>query len=126
ALSHGLLFTHGETGDAVVTTAGMLPARYVIHAVGPVWSAHSPEEATALLTSCYRRSLDLALAKGCRSVAFPNISTGVYQFPKTLAADTALAAVRGWVEEHAGTIERVSFVCFDDENHRLYAVRLEV
>lgn len=113
---------HGEcaTGDAVITTAGRLPARYVIHTVGPIWGSVDDQEAVDLLTSCYETSLDLAAANACESVAFPNISTGVYRFPKTLAAETAITAVRRWVETHPDEIDTITFVCFDDENHGIY------
>ncbi|MGH8914987.1 MAG: O-acetyl-ADP-ribose deacetylase, partial [Acidimicrobiia bacterium] len=81
------------TGEAVITTAGDLPARHVIHTVGPIWGTVSEDEAVTLLASCYRNSLDLARSAKCRTVAFPNISTGVYRFPKELAARTAVAEV---------------------------------
>ncbi len=112
------------TGDAVVTTAGRLPARHVIHTVGPIWGAVDEAEAAALLASCYERSLELAAANECASVTFPNISTGVYHFPKALAADTAIAAVTRWVEDHPDVLDTITFVCFDDENHALYRERL--
>ena len=113
-----------DTGDAVVTTAGKLPARHVIHTVGPVWSAHESEDAVALLASCYTRSLDLAVEHDCRTVAFPNVSTGVYHFPKPLAADTALSAVGSWVTDQPDALDRITFVVLDDENHDLYEQRL--
>jgi O-acetyl-ADP-ribose deacetylase (regulator of RNase III) len=115
---------HGElaTGEAMLTGAGEMPAKYVIHTVGPVWSQHAESAARRLLASCYTRSLDLAAASRCRSVAFPNISTGVYGFPKQAAAETAVDAVRGWED---GTVEEVVFVCFDDENFAIYSGLLE-
>ena len=106
-----------DTGDAVVTTAGRLPARKVIHTVGPIWSAHSPDEADRLLASCYRRSLEEADRLELRSVAFPNISTGVYGFPKDRAAQVAIAAVRGF---EPSSVDTVTFVVFDEENEKLY------
>jgi O-acetyl-ADP-ribose deacetylase (regulator of RNase III) len=112
------------TGEAVVTTAGRLPARHVIHTVGPIWGSVPEDEAVSLLASCYRTSLDLARDVGSRSVAFPNISTGVYRFPKELAAATAIDAVRLWVVSNPGLMDSVVFVCFDDENLQLYATRL--
>lgn len=108
------------TGDAVVTNAGNLPARIVIHAVGPIWRNHDEAEATRLLASCYTTSLRLASDHHCNTIGFPNISTGAYGFPKNLAAETAVDAVAGWVDKNAGTIERVTFVCFDAVNQQLY------
>lgn len=107
-----------DTGEAVITTAGRLPAKYVIHTVGPVWKGGKQEE-ERLLGNCYINSLDLAKAHGVKSIAFPNISTGVYRFPKELAAHIAITKVMEYLEGDA-SIERVVFVCFDDENYRLY------
>ncbi len=106
-------------GDAVATTAGRLPARWVIHTVGPVWTDAEAEQHRATLASAYRRSLELAEELGARSVAFPNISTGVYRFPKPLAAEIAVATVRD-ATDSGSAIDRVLFVCFDDENEALY------
>ena len=106
------------TGEAVATTAGRLPARYVIHTVGPVWGSVPEGEATRLLGNAYRNSLDLAVSLGAHTVAFPNISTGVYGFPKPLAARTAVAAVLDTLA--IDQLDRVTFVCFDDENYELY------
>lgn len=105
------------TGEAVITTGGRLPARYVIHTVGPVWRGGTHGEHD-LLASCYRRSLELAVANACRSVAFPNISTGVYGFPKDTAAGIAVRTVAAFLQTAPG-IEKVVFVCFDAENTRL-------
>lgn len=109
-------------GQAVLTTGGRLPAPYVIHAVGPVWRGGAHDE-DALLASAYRSSLALAARHGLRTVAFPNISTGVYGFPRDRAADIAIATVRAALDDFP-TIEQVTFVCFDDENYRLYRERL--
>lgn len=109
-------------GQAVLTTGGRLPAPYVIHAVGPVWRGGAHDE-DALLASAYRSSLALAARHGLRTVAFPNISTGVYGFPRDRAADIAIATVRAALDDFP-TIEQVTFVCFDDENYRLYRARL--
>lgn len=106
-------------GDAVITGAGNLPCKKVIHTVGPVWRNGGNGEA-ALLASCYRKSLLLAEEAGLKSVAFPNISTGVYGYPKDQAAGVAVEAVRKALPETPG-VERVVFVCFDEENFRLYA-----
>jgi O-acetyl-ADP-ribose deacetylase len=107
-----------ETGDAKATTAGNLPARYVIHTVGPVWNGGDHRE-DDLLASCHRRSLEVASELGCRTIAFPAISTGVYRFPVERAARIALAATREEVERHP-EIERVRFVLFSDEHLRAF------
>ena len=108
------------TGKAVITTAGELPARHVVHTVGPIWGTVTEDEAVDLLASCYRNSLDLARDVEARSVAFPSISTGVYLFPKPLAARTAVAAVSDWVSHDPGTVETIVFVCFGPVDLKLY------
>ena len=107
-----------ETGDAEATTAGDLPARYVIHTVGPVWNGgeHGEDE---LLASCHRRSVEVAAELGCRTVAFPAISTGVYRFPVERAARIALTAIQEALERHP-EIELVRFVLFSDEHLRAF------
>ncbi|QRR02177.1 O-acetyl-ADP-ribose deacetylase [Dyadobacter sandarakinus] len=105
-----------STGDAVITSAGKLPARYVIHTVGPVWQGGSKGEPEKL-ASCYARSMELATAHGCRSIAFPNISTGIYGYPKEQAAKVAVEAVTAFLLDHPGQIDRVVFICFDQENY---------
>lgn len=106
-------------GEAVITTAGELPAKKVIHAVGPVWGDQPKEKSDQLLANCYRNSLQLAMEHDLKTVAFPNISTGVYGFPKERAAEIAVQEVRDFLSDSDG-IEGVSFVCFDDENFRIY------
>ena len=106
-----------ETGKAVITTAGKLPAKYVIHTVGPVWNGGLDNEAS-LLADCYRNSLELAAEHQCNSIAFPNISTGVYRFPKEKAAKIALDSVQHFLKEDS-RIQKVIFVCFDNENYQL-------
>lgn len=106
-------------GDAVVTGGGRLPAAHVIHTVGPIWSAVSADEHDDTLASCYRRSLEEAVRIGAATVAFPNISTGVYGFPKDRAAPVAVGAVRDHLDR-SDAIEHVTFVCFDDDNFGLY------
>lgn len=101
------------TGEAVITTAGNLPASWVIHTVGPVWNGGISKE-KELLASCYRNSLKLAHDKGLKSIAFPNISTGIYKFPKDLAAEIAIRTVK-----ENPLLEDVYFVCFDEENYRI-------
>ena len=107
-----------KTGEAVITTGGNLPAKYVIHTVGPVWNGGKNNE-RSLLADCYRHSLQLAVDHGCRSIAFPNISTGVFGFPKQEAAKIAVETVNSFLaEDHH--IEKVLFICFDHENFKLY------
>ena len=110
-------------GDAVVTGAGLLPAAHVIHTVGPIWSAVRSDEHDQTLARCYRRSLEEAARVGAATVAFPNISTGVYGFPKPRAARVAVGAVRDCLA-HLDAIDHVTFVCFDDENFGLYQAQL--
>ena len=99
-----------DTGDAKATGAGRLAARHVIHTVGPVWHGGDRGE-EALLASCYRHSLEVAAELGCRSVAFPAISTGIYGYPVELAAPVAVAAVR---EAGGPPVELVRFVLFSE------------
>jgi O-acetyl-ADP-ribose deacetylase (regulator of RNase III) len=103
------------TGDAVATTAGDLPARHVIHAVGPIWQGGNAGEAE-LLASAHRRAVEVAAELGCRSLAFPAISTGIYGYPPELAAPVAIVAVR----DAAESLELVRFVLFSDELLRAY------
>ncbi len=110
------------TGEVKLTKGYQLPARYVLHAVGPVWRGGAHGEA-GLLASCYRRALALATEHNLTSIAFPNISTGVYGYPKDRAADVAVAAVRQFLEGPT-SVQDVVFVCYDDENLRLYEERL--
>lgn len=106
------------TGEAVITTGGNLPAEYVIHTVGPVWNGgRSGEE--LLLANAYRNSLKLAVEHGITTIAFPNISTGIYHFPKDKAARIAVEAVSDFLTSH-DTIQEVIFVCFDDANYTIY------
>jgi O-acetyl-ADP-ribose deacetylase (regulator of RNase III) len=110
------------TGEAVITGAGKLPAKFVIHAVGPVWRGTDPKT-EALLASAYRHSLELAVANHVKSIAFPNISTGIYGFPKPRAAEIAVAEVTRFLETNS-TLEQVFFVCFDEENFDIYKAML--
>lgn len=107
-----------KTGEAVITTAGRLNAKYVIHTVGPIWhNGQNNEE--QLLANCYENSLKLAVNYKIKTIAFPNISTGVYRFPKELAAEIAVKEVKKFLEDNS-TIEEVIFVCFSDENYNIY------
>lgn len=102
-------------GEAVITTAGNLPAKFVIHTVGPVWNGGRRNE-NEVLANCYTNSLLLAVENKCRSLAFPAISTGVYRFPRNEAAAIAVQTVHAFLQKNPA-IEKVIFVCFDDENH---------
>ncbi|MBO9565044.1 MAG: O-acetyl-ADP-ribose deacetylase [Niastella sp.] len=112
------------TGEAVITTGGNLPARYVIHTVGPVWQGGNNRE-RELLSNCYRNTLTIAIEYGIKTLAFPNISTGIYRFPKAAAAAVAVATVQEFISAHPGKMETVTFVCFDEENYRLYEQLLQ-
>ncbi|ENK0837751.1 ADP-ribose-binding protein [Clostridium botulinum] len=107
-----------KTGEAVITSGGNLKAKYVIHTVGPIWhGGHNNEE--AFLFNCYKNSVKLACENNIKTVAFPNISTGVYGYPKDLAAKVAYNAVKESLIEYKN-IEEVRFVCFDEYNYKLY------
>lgn len=107
-----------KTGEAVITTGGNLPAKFVIHTVGPVWNGGEGNE-SALLVSCYLNSLKLAAEHKLSSIAFPNISTGIYGYPKKEASEIAVNTVSEFLREN-DFIDKVLFVCFDDENYHLY------
>jgi O-acetyl-ADP-ribose deacetylase len=110
------------TGDAKITGGHRLPARHVVHAVGPVWHGGSRGE-PELLASCYRRSLELAHEAGCKSIAFPAISCGVYRFPAEHAVRIATGVVIETVPSLPG-LELVVFACFDEGMHSLYEAEL--
>ncbi|MEA4950413.1 MAG: O-acetyl-ADP-ribose deacetylase [Petrimonas sp.] len=110
-----------KTGEAKITGGYRLPAKFVIHTVGPVWYGGTRNEEN-LLRNCYVHSLQLADEYRLKSVAFPNISTGVYRFPKEKAAEIAVGAVKSFP---AKSVEEVTFVCFDDENFEIYTRLLE-
>lgn len=105
-----------KTGEAVVTSGGNLSAKYIIHTVGPIWN-NDVEKCSKLLADCYINSLKLAESLNVKSIAFPSISTGVYRFPKDLAAKIAVQEIQNFESE---VIEKVIFVCFDDENVEIY------
>lgn len=114
-----------KVGEAVITTAGNLPAQFVIHTVGPVWRSGNAKQAE-LLANAYENSLKLAFTHGVKTIAFPNISTGIYHYPKDEACEIAFTTVQDFLEiqgEHG--IEEVIFVCFDDENYDLYQQQLD-
>ncbi|MEX2659714.1 MAG: O-acetyl-ADP-ribose deacetylase [Acidimicrobiales bacterium] len=106
-------------GDAVATTAGRMPARWIIHTVGPVWSER--DDRSHLLASCHTRSLEVADELGARTVAFPAISCGIYGYPVEDAAPIAIAAVR----ETETAVEEVRFVLFGDDTHEAFSRALE-
>ena len=108
-----------ETGDAKATTAGRMPSRHVIHTVGPVWNGGGFGEA-ALLASCHRRSLEVALELGCRTIAFPAISCGIYGYPPEEAAPIAVSVVSGMLERHP-ELELVRFVFLDERLRGTFA-----
>lgn len=107
------------TGDAKITPGYRLPAKYVIHAVGPVWHGGERNE-PELLASCYRRSLELAIERNLHSIAFPSISTGVYGYPMERATPIAVSTVRD-VTARAGSLREVIFCCFSASDLAVYA-----
>ena len=107
-----------ETGEAKITRGYNLPSKYVIHTVGPIWYEGVRNEPD-LLANCYKNSLKLAKENKIRSIAFPNISTGVYRFPKDFAAKIAIRTVKFFLCQNK-EIKQVYFVCFDDENYEIY------
>ncbi len=110
---------HCPTGEAVITSGGHLPARYVIHTVGPIWHGGTANE-EHLLANAYRNSLAVAVQNGVKSIAFPSISTGAYAFPVEEAARIALETVIAFVEKNQ-TLSEVRFVVFTKEDYHVYA-----
>lgn len=108
------------TGSAVATSAGKLPAQWVFHAVGPVY--HGKEKDVEQLATCHLKCLELAVEKGCRSIAFPAISTGAYGYPVEQASVIAVGAVQGWLQKNPGKLEKVVFVLFDDALLKAYSI----
>ncbi|CAM4261143.1 macro domain-containing protein [Saccharibacillus endophyticus] len=118
-----------DTGEAVVTTAGKLPAKFVVHTVGPVYQNGNKSEAE-LLKRCYVNSIQAAVDVSARRISFPNISTGIYGYPKKEAAEIAVTAVKEVIQAYSADsgetfLEEVAFVCYDEENERLYRQLLE-
>ncbi|MBV8549680.1 MAG: O-acetyl-ADP-ribose deacetylase [Acidobacteriaceae bacterium] len=110
---------HCETGSAVATGAGKLPAKYVFHAVGPRYrdGRHGEPE---LLASCYTTCLNLAAERDVKTISFPSISTGIYGYPIEAAAEIALKSAAAWLQHHAGTVRVVKFVQFSEGDHEIY------
>ncbi|MFA5338925.1 MAG: O-acetyl-ADP-ribose deacetylase [Candidatus Omnitrophota bacterium] len=113
-----------ETGGAKITKGYNLPAKHVIHTVGPVWrdGKHNEPE---LLTSCYLNSLNLAKEHGLKTIAFPSISTGVYRFPIELAAPIALMTTQDFITQNPGVLEKIIFVLFSSQDFNIYDTILE-
>ena len=107
-----------KTGEAVFTKAGNLPAKYVIHTVGPIWHGGHKNE-SEMLKSCYLNSLSLAEKLNAKAISFPNISTGVYGFPKKLAAEIVFKTLKT-ANKNKEKIKEIIYVCFDEENFQLY------
>jgi O-acetyl-ADP-ribose deacetylase (regulator of RNase III) len=107
-----------ETGEAKITKGYKLPAKYVIHTVGPIWRDGKKDE-DLLLASCYRNSLRLAVDSGIKTIAFPSISTGAYRFPLKRAAEIAMSEISGFLKENTG-IDKVFMVCFDERTKQAY------
>jgi O-acetyl-ADP-ribose deacetylase len=112
-----------KTGEAVITPAGNLPAKYVIHTVGPVWNGGTNGEGEKL-ANCYLNSLALAVEHNCKTIAFPNISTGIYRFPKEKAAKIAVESIESFLSKN-NSIDKVFIVCFDGENYQYVMDRLK-
>ena len=111
-------------GKAVITTGGNLPAKYVIHTVGPVWRGGGNREGETL-ASCYTESLKIASDKGMTSIAFPAISTGVYGYPQDQAAKIAIGATIGYLKENSTSLKSVHFVVYDGNAYKVYADELD-
>ncbi|WP_130734958.1 O-acetyl-ADP-ribose deacetylase [Flavobacterium sp. J27] len=111
-----------KVGEAVITTAGNLPSKYVIHTVGPVWNGDK-EEKRKLLANCYVNALQIAEENGVKTIVFPNISTGIYGFPKKEAAQIVIDTVQKFSIKN---IEEITFVCFDEGNYMLYKQLLKI
>jgi O-acetyl-ADP-ribose deacetylase len=112
------------TGEAKITKGYKLAAKFVIHTVGPVWGVGDRQE-EILLANCYRNSLTQATVHECHTIAFPNISTGIYHFPKELAAEIAVREVKNYLEKNNVPL-KVIFVCYDEENYAIYKKLLNV
>lgn len=108
-----------NTGDAKITKGYKLPAKYVIHTVGPIYGREGGNEAD-LLANCYKNSLTLAVAHNVRTIAFPSISTGAYGYPIEMASKIAVTTVKNFLDEKKGYVEKVYFVTFSDTDFKIY------
>jgi O-acetyl-ADP-ribose deacetylase (regulator of RNase III) len=108
-----------DTGNAVATSAGRLPAKYVFHAVGPVYRDGQHGE-PALLESCYLTCLKLAAERDVKTISFPSISTGVYGYPLEEAAEIAVRTVAAWLQDHSGPVRVIKLVQFSENDHEVY------
>jgi O-acetyl-ADP-ribose deacetylase len=106
------------TGEAKISPGFKLPAKYIIHTVGPIWTGGNNNE-DKLLSNCYKNSLEMAVENDVKTIAFPAIGTGVYHFPQKRAAQIAVREIKGFLEKN-DNMEKVIFVCFDDENYEVY------
>lgn len=106
-----------KTGEAVITSAGELKSKFVIHTVGPVWNGDKDQKKIAL-ANCYENSLKIAIEMEIKSIAFPNISTGIYHFPKDKAAEIAINTIQKFQQKDK--IDKLIFVCFDEDNYNIY------
>jgi len=112
-----------KTGEARITKGYKLPAKFIVHTVGPVWYGGTDNE-EKLLHKAYFNSLHLATQNLIQTIAFPNVSTGIYSFPKQLAAEIAVVTVKDFIALNPGVLNEVIFVCFDDENYKIYLDKL--
>ncbi|WP_028855668.1 O-acetyl-ADP-ribose deacetylase [Psychrilyobacter atlanticus] len=113
-----------KTGEAVITTGGNLEADYVIHTVGPVWDGERKGMET-FLSNCYKNSLTLAVQNNIETIAFPCISTGIYGFPKDLAAEIAISTIIDFLKNNV-SIKKIILVCFEDESFNIYKFLLSL
>lgn len=107
-----------RTGEAKISPGFRLPAKYVIHTVGPIWNDGNHNE-DDLLASCYKNSLEMAVENAVKTIAFPSISTGVYHFPLKRAAEIAVSEIKNFLQKN-DSVEKVIFVCFDEETYKTY------
>ena len=113
-----------NTGQAKITNAYLLPSKYIIHTVGPVYNQHPPKKAAQLLSAAYINSLAIVEQYNIKTIAFPNVSTGVYAYPKREAAKVAIQSVREFAKKDT-ILQKLIFCCYDEENYRIYQRILE-